>query len=316
MKNRFFKSGILNHCYQRSADHGLLFYSKSDYLVWFTVLCTTAPRHRVKILAACPMPDHIHMAVTAKSVQDLSRYMGELNRTFSKLHNEVCKIKISWFESPYGSAPKEGSKVGRNCIIYVGNNPVERKLTSKAEDYRWTFLAYFVSKHPFSQKMVLRKASWPMRQAVREVKAQHAAGKPMRYNQLKRLSRKLKEQEREQLIDFIICTYDVIDHKEALRYFDGSYEKMTAAMAITTAREHDINETFVGWSDKPYAKMARLMMSKYELQDIHEFLSWPPDKKAEAYRYLKCTGNFLPEQMGKFLHWWGYHRGRPCCGSN
>ena len=143
-----------------------------------------------------------------------------------------------------------------------------------------------------------------MRQAVREVKAQHAAGRPMYYNQLKRLSRKLSEQEREQLIDFIISTYDVIDHKEALRYFDGSYEKMTSAMAISTAREHDLNETFVGWSDKPYAKMARLLMDKYELQDIHELLSWPSSKKAEAYRYLKRTSNFLPEQISKFLHWW------------
>ena len=154
MKTRFFKSGILNHCYQRSADHGLLFYTKSDYLVWFTVLCTVAPRHGVKILAVCPMPDHTHMAVTARAVCDLSRCVGEVNRTFSRLYNEVCNIKASWFERPYGSAPKEGSKVGRNCIIYVGNNPVERKLTTRAEEYRWTFLAYSLSKHPFSQKIV------------------------------------------------------------------------------------------------------------------------------------------------------------------
>ena len=109
MKTRFFKSGILNHCYQRSADHGLLFYSKSDYLVWFTVLCTVAPRHGVNILAVCPMPDHTHMAVPARFVRDLSRCIGEVNRTFSKLHNEVCNIKSSWFERPYGSAPQWGT---------------------------------------------------------------------------------------------------------------------------------------------------------------------------------------------------------------
>lgn len=304
MKRRFFKSGILNHCYQRSADHGLIFYSQSDYLVWFTVLCTVAPRCGVKILAVCPMPDHNHMAVTALSVKDLSKCMGEINRTFSKLHNDVCRTKISWFERPFGSVPKEGSKVGRNCLIYVGNNPVERKLSSRAEDYRWTFLAYAVSKHPFSEKLVLRRASWNMRQAVREVKAQHAAGKPMRYNQLKRLSQKLNNQEREQLIDYIITTYDVIDHKEALRFFDGSYEKMIAQMGLSTAKEHDLNETFVGWSDKPYSKMVRLLMAQYGLKDIHEILSWPPARKAEAYRYLKRTTDYLPEQISKLLHWW------------
>ena len=143
-----------------------------------------------------------------------------------------------------------------------------------------------------------------MRQAVQEVRAQHAAGKPLRYNQLKRLSKKLGKEEIEQLVDFIIRTYDVIDHEEALRFFDGSYEKMIAAMAISTAKEYDLNESFVGRSDKPYEKMTRLLMEKYELNDIHEMLSWPADRKAEAYRFLKAKTGFVSEQISKYLHWW------------
>lgn len=304
MKYRVFKSGILNHCYQRSADHGLIFYSQSDYLVWFTIICTVAPRHNIRILALCPMPDHIHMAVIAQSKQDLSRFMGEVNRIFSKLQNDVCQLKWSWFEKPFGSVPKEGSKSGRNCLLYVGNNPPERQLAERAEDYRWTFLAYAVSKHPFSEKLVIRKASWPLRQAVRVIRSQNNAGKPLKYNLLQRLSQKLDTREKEQLMDFIISSYDVIDHKEALRYFDGSYEKMTVALAISTAKEHDLNETFVGWSDKPYATMTRKVMEKYKLADIHQMLSWSREQKAQAYRYLRSTTQYVPEQISRFLHWW------------
>ena len=50
---------------------------------------------------------------------------------------------------------------------------------------------------------------------------------------------------------------------------------MTAALALSTAKEHDLNETFVGWSDRPYAAMTRMIMEKYKLEDIHEMLSWP-----------------------------------------
>lgn len=305
MKYRTFKSGILNHCYQRSADHGLLFYSQSDYLVWFTTVCTVAPRHNIKILGLCPMPDHIHMAVIALSKQDLSRFMGEVNRTFSKLQNDVCHLKWAWFEKPFGSAPKEGSKNGRNCLLYVGNNPPERQLAQRAEDYRWTFLAYAVSKHPFSEKLVIRNASWPLRQAIKVIRAQKKAEKPLKYNLLQRISHKLDTREKEQLIDYIISTYDVIDHKEALRFFDGSYEKMTAALAISTSKEHDLNETFVGWSDRPYAAMTRMIMEKYKLEDIHEMLSWPWEQKAQAFRFLRTTTQYVPEQISKFLHWWG-----------
>lgn len=303
MKYRPFKSGILNHCYQRSADHGLIFYSQGDYLVWFTTVCTVAPRHGIKILGLCPMPDHIHMAVIAKRKQNLSRFMGEVNRTFSKLHNDACRVKWSWFEKPFGSVPKEGSKVGRNCLLYVGNNPPERQLAERAEDYRWTFLAYTVSKHPFSEKLVIRNATWPMRQAVKEVRAQHKAGKPLKYNLLQRLFQRLDNREVEQLIDFIVSTYDVIDHKEALRFFDGSYKKMTEALSLSTAKEYDLNESFVGKSDKPYATMARMILEKYELEDIHQMLAWHGEQKAQAFRYLRTTG-YLQEQISKFLHWW------------
>jgi len=305
MKYRTFKSGILNHCYQRSADHGLIFYSQNDYLVWFTTVCTVAPRHKIKILGLCPMPDHIHMAVIAQTKQDLSRFMGEVNRTFSKLQNDVCHLKWSWFERPFGSVPKEGSKVGRNCLLYVGNNPPERQLAEKAEDYRWTFLAYAVSTHPFSEKLVIRNATWPMRQAIKEVRAQHKAGKPLKYNLLQRLFQRLNNGEVEQLIDFIVSSYDVIDHKEALRFFDGSYKKMTEALSLSTAKEYDLNESFVGKSDKPYATMARMILEKYKLDDIHQMLSWPQEQKAQAFRFLRTTTRYVPEQISKFLHWWG-----------
>ena len=41
MKNdsRKFKPGVLIHCYQNTFEGYLLFYTISDYLVYFTILC-------------------------------------------------------------------------------------------------------------------------------------------------------------------------------------------------------------------------------------------------------------------------------------
>ena len=139
MKQRPFKRGILNHCYQRSADSGVIFYSQSDYLIWFTIVCSVAARYKVKVLSMCPMPDHTHMSVTAETVQELSAFYGDANRTFSRAHNQICKTQISWFKETYGSAIKNGAKAGRSNLIYVGNNAVERQLAMKAEEYRWAF---------------------------------------------------------------------------------------------------------------------------------------------------------------------------------
>ena len=161
-----------------------------------------------------------------------------------------------------------------------------------------------MSKHPFSEKLVIRNASWPLRQAIKVIRAQKKAEKPLKYNLLQRISHKLDPREREQLIDYIISTYDVIDHKEALRFFDGSYEKMTSALTLSTAKEYDLNETFVGWSDKPYATMTHKIMEKYKLDDIHEMLSWPQEQKAQAFCFLRTSTQYVPEQISRFLHWW------------
>ena len=50
-RKRSFQNNVLNHCYQRTADGGVIFYSNLDYLVWFTIVCTTARKHTVRILA-------------------------------------------------------------------------------------------------------------------------------------------------------------------------------------------------------------------------------------------------------------------------
>ena len=302
MKHRPFLSEILNHCYQRSAGGGLLFYSQSDYLVWFTIVCVAAVKYGVKVLALCPMPDHTHFSVTAKTVQALSAFMGAANRAFSHEQNKLCHTRCTWFEGPFGSVPKTGAKDGRGNLIYVGNNPVERQLATNAEDYRWTFIAYARSSHPFSEKLVIRDGSWNMRNAVREVKALHKSGKPMNHAVLKRITAKLNEKEIRQLTDFIIVTYNVIDYKQALRFFDGSYERFLTALHSTTGREYDLNETFVGKSDKHYAQMVKVLLTEKRLSDIHDFLAWPDSEKKALFNLLRQRTQALPMQIYKFLH--------------
>lgn len=300
-RKRPFQKDIVNHCYQRTADGGLIFYSYSDYLVWFTTICTVARRHKVTLLSMCPMPDHVHLTVVAVSRNELSDFMREYSSQFSQEHNRVCHRKGQLFARPYGSAPKYGAKHARTHLIYVGNNPVERQLASRAEDYRWTFLAYAVSDHPFSPKLVIRKARWPMKQAVSEVRNQYQAGKPLSYAQLQRLFKPLTPEERQQLTDFIIATYNVLDYQTAISFFH-SYEDMLNAMHSSTGSEYDLNEVFIGKSDAHYAKMVATVMREVHPDDIHDILAYPPEKKREVWDIIRKYSYAMSEQIAKFLH--------------
>lgn len=301
MKRRRFFKDILTHCYQRSADDGVLFYTYSDHLVFFTQYCVLARKHGIQVFSLCQMPDHVHDSVAARRMADLSAFKREINAGYSRMYNSYYGREGAVFEGPFGSAPKVGAKKGRTNLVYVGNNPVERQLVEKAEDYRWNYLAYAGSDHPFSQKLVVRDARWPLRKAVKEVKAQFQRGKPLSFAQLQRLFVPLNRKESLQLTDFIITTYNCIDYDAAIRFFDSPGD-MLATLHATTGSEHDLNEVFVGKSDLPYVKMTNILLWENKWKDIHAILSLTTDEKFDLFLQLRTQTDALDEQIAKFLH--------------
>lgn len=294
------KSSVLNHCYQRAENGMLLFYCVSDYLVYFTHYCIYARRYHIKVLSLSIMPDHVHDSVIVKDPRNLSLFKQKVNSDFTRTHNQVCHFSGRLFEKSYGIAPKIGGKAERTNLIYVGNNGVERNLCSRAEEYRWSFLAYAVCPNPFSDRLVIRESRWPMRCAVKEVKACFKSLKPLTYSQLQRLFTHLTDGEKAQLVDLIINLYNVIDYNEAISRF-GGHENMLTAMHSTTGSEHDIKEEFTGYSDACYAKMARYVLQLPGVKDVHDFLAWDDDRKWLLYQDMRGRFNATGKQVAKFL---------------
>lgn len=298
MKGRLVKDGVLNHCYQRTVGGGVLFYSITDHLVYFTSYCVLAKKHGITVLGMCQMPDHIHDSLIARNLTRLAAFKREHNSWFAKEQNEYFGIKGPIFRHPFGSAIKTDDKKVRTNLIYVGNNPVERHLSEKAEDYRWNYVAYADSDHPFSRKVVLRKASPELKAAMNEVRAQYGKELPLNYKMLLRMFEPLDAVETQQLIDYIIGQYNVIDYKGALEYFGGNYKRFLTAMHSTTGSEHDLREKKTGRSDAYYAQMSSLLLDEYGLVDIHEFMRM--DKKA-LFAFLKGKTQATDKQIEKYL---------------
>ncbi len=193
-----------------------------------------------------------------------------------------------------------GDKRARTNLIYVGNNAPERRLCKNAEEYRWNFLAYAVSNHPFSDKYVARKASFALKNARKVVLSRYERGLPLSYELLKNLFLPLCREEKEQLVDIIVSTYNMLDYPSAIRFFD-SYNAMLTAMHASTGSEYDLNEVFIGKSDACYAKMSAFVVGELGFQDVHDVLALPVDEKFRIFqRLLKMTDAF-PEQIAAFL---------------
>ena len=299
--NRLCLKGTLNHCYNKTIDGFLIFYSVSDYLVFFTLLCVLAPRYKVTIVAVALMPDHFHLSLIAPSWIDLWRFMQQLQSMFVKEHNFTCHRKGSLLHSPFGSAPKTTDKVVRTNIAYVANNPVERHLSQNAEEYRWTFLKYAVSNHPFSKPISRSRSSREMKKALGLVDSTYAMDKHLTYPVLQKMHNNLNDDEWLQLIDYIIVKYSVIDYQVAISYY-GSYGKMISAIHYNTGSEYDLKETFTGKRDDVYANMSTLLMQTGRFKDIHDVLGLNADEKIKMFNYLNGKTEATPRQIANFLH--------------
>lgn len=302
MIDRKFYPAVPTHCYQRTVGHGVLFYDVCDHLLFFTVFSVYAQRRKIRILKLVQMPDHVHYTALALSQKALSDFARDYASVFAKEYNAAHTLSGPVFETPFGSAPKRGDKAIRTNLIYLDNNPVERKLVKKAEEYRWNYLAYATSSHPFSDSILLRFASMPLRRAIERIKYLHASGRYPSYTVLKRLLYSLPDsRERQQLTDFIIGLYSVIDHAASMDYF-GGYENELTATHSTTGSEYDLCESFIGQSDTCYKLFTSIILQTGRFQNIHQILRLSHDEKRKLGAMLRQKTYAPYRQIAAFLH--------------
>lgn len=291
------------HCYQRPLDRGVIFYSRSDHLLYFTIYCIKAARYKISPLKLVQMQDHIHHSIIEKEARQLGSFLKDVTSTFTREYNHAWGRKGLLFERPFGRAPKYKDKSIRSNLTYLDNNPVERHLVDYAEQYRWNYLAYANSNHPFSEKIVLRYASMPLRRALKAVEDRHKRGKYLTCKIIQNLFRSLpSNKECEQLTDFIISTYSIIDHAASVSYFKSYKDELTAAHA-TTGSEHDLKETFNGKSDRYYNAMTKILLDAKEVKDIHEVYTMSIEQKRRCFDLLKRKTVAPWRQITSFLHY-------------
>lgn len=300
-KKRVRLDGVINHCYQRTQNGFLAFYTTIDCLVFFSIVCVASVRYNVKLVKICIMPDHFHLSVICSRPEDLSSFMCYITREYAIAFNKRCGTEGSLFQSPYGNAAKIGDKSVRTNLIYVDNNPVERKLSQKAEDYRWNFLAYAENSWPFSEPLNKRQASKSMKVALSQISSRHKQGKPLSFGMLQNAFKTLSTKERKQLADYAIVTYSVIDYNESVKYFK-SFQQMLLATHSTTGSEHDIKEQFHGRRDDVYAKISSLLRRNGFVKDVHEVITMPLDRRRQLLRYLQGKTMATKKQLYCYLH--------------
>ena len=294
--------GQPHHIYQRSSDRGLLFYTASDVLTYYTIYMTYARLYRITVLGVCPMRDHVHGMIIPTCKEMMAKFEAATNRAYAVEFNIDTGTKGPLFEHSYNFAVRKDSKKIRSSIIYLYNNPVEKHLCSKAMDARWNFLAYGFCPNPFSEPIIIRKASAPMAKNIKEVRFMRERNKYLNQRMLHRMFKNLDAREQSQLADYIVVTYSGIDYPKLFSYW-RSPEDMLTAMNSTTGAEYDIGETVnKALSDKAYSEISHTLEMYYGFKRAKDVLVLPEKKRRNLVSGLKINTDTCEYQIMKFLH--------------
>ena len=298
--NRKFSKGDVMHVYQRAVNGFNIFYTLSDYLVFYTIFSVFARRFDMCVLSLCQMIDHFHALLISDSKVRLSTFIASVTSLYARLFNETIGRKGQFFDKSFGSAPKITEKQVRTSIPYVFNNPVEKMLCTDPGDYRWNFLAYLSADFPFSEKIYIKKASVHLRSAVKEVNRCFEKGLWLNYVQLGRLYKPLSLSEQNQLTDYIIKTYSPFDKEKLVSYYK-SQDLMNVAIRSTTGSEYDIKEEFHRMSDIIYEEIERYIIER-QSRVPKSLLALPLDEKMEIARLIAANTRATSRQIAKYLH--------------
>ena len=297
---------IVKHAYMRTRTGGLLFYSVRDCLVFFTLFCTIARKYSVRVLAVCLMYDHVHILVEVRHQKQLTALVRDCTSRYARAFNMSSGRTGQVFDKSFGYAPKTGGKKIRTAIAYVYNNPVEKKLVRRAEEFKWNLLAYHKSSFPFSKPIDRKCARKPMRRALSEVDAARSSDRPMSYAQLARIMEGLDAEELKQLTDYIITSYNCVDYDAVAAHY-SSFEDMLTAIHSNTGSEYDIKEISTKGDDRVYRQMSRALAEHGNSNRGKRVISLPVDEKRELSEMLRGYTLASEEQVEKYL-WIGTRR--------
>lgn len=293
--------GEVHHVCQQTIGGFLLFYTVSDYLVFLTIYCTVARRMDLKVLALCPMVDHLHNTVIVPDSRTLSKFVQQYTHLFAEEWNTSRGRRGPLFKHRYMVSAKIGNKQVRTTINYNNNNPVERKLVQKAEEYRWNFLRYAREKNPYSVPYRLSDKSQMFRNILREVRRIHAGGGHLLYSQLERWKKRLKPGEMQQLADYIITLWNVIDYPAAISYY-GDYDAMLRSFHDNTGADYDIREDHDNYSDAVYKECTEVVLKTGTVKSLYELPSLSQEDKLALAETLQRRTTARPRQIEKYLH--------------
>lgn len=293
MKKRIYAEEVPQHVYARGKEGEFIFYNVMDSVYFITLYCCRAPKYGIRTSAFSLMPNHIHSQQFARSRKSFILFNQEMLAEFATGYNKWHKHTGRLFDT-FGSVPKHVGKTIRNNIAYINNNGPVGRLAPDVLGYKWNLLACFKIKEECNGT-----ASKHYKRSLKAVDYYRNHHLPLSYELQERLYRHLSADEKNDLVDYILCKYNVVDLSLMVQYYD-SFETAIIAMDANSGSEPEMRED---WDDySVYREMLRTVSAKgYDTRHIN-FETLSPGELADLAGELSTIPKATFRQVRRFLH--------------
>jgi len=137
-KSRFFLPNVPVHAIQRGNNRQAIFFDDIDYKMYLEWLKVAAEKYSCQIHAYVLMTNHVHLLLTPKTNDGLSRLFQYVGRYYVSYINRTYDRTGTLWEGRYKANIIEQEAYLLNCYRYIELNPVRANMVKNPEDYSWS----------------------------------------------------------------------------------------------------------------------------------------------------------------------------------
>lgn len=128
------------HCYHvinRGNNHARIFHENADYRAFLSLIAKGQKRLLLPVLAACVMPNHVHLVVRPHDNEDLARWTHWLFTTHVRRHHAKYKTSGRIWQGRFKAFVIQQDHHLLTVFRYVERNALRANLVTRAEHWRW-----------------------------------------------------------------------------------------------------------------------------------------------------------------------------------
>lgn len=137
-KPRFVLPGEPQHVIIRGINREPIFYDDADYQYYLHKLKEAIDKHDCDLHAYVLMTNHIHLLLTPKTEQGISKTIQMLGRYYVQYFNDTYGRTGTLWEGRYKSTLIDSEQYLLTCYRYIELNPVRAQMVMHPSEYPWS----------------------------------------------------------------------------------------------------------------------------------------------------------------------------------